>query len=144
MPSATSLPTQTPLPPATRPLSPPTPTPFALRPAVVLLSPADGQEFGGADSEIRLSWEPGSGLQESEWYAVSVRYQDGGATHYAGTWQKETSWRLPGDLYRKADPLRPGYEWDVVVMKQTGAKADGGREGVPVSDVSTPRTLYWR
>ncbi len=115
-----------------------------LLPAPKLIEPVDGREFGGPDSQIWLSWEPVGALAEDEWYAVSLRYYAGGALQYSGTWTKEVRWRVPRELYQKPDPLRPEFEWDVRVMRQTGTKPDGGREGVPRSQTSEVRRFTWK
>lgn len=156
-------PTETPLPPTETPtLTPtisPTPSPsatarlptrtptateVALLPAPKLIGPADGQEFAGPDSQIWLSWEPMGVLAEDEWYAVSLRYYASNVIHYAGTWTKETRWLVPRELYQKPDPAHPSYEWDVTLMRQTGTKPDGGREGVALSQPSEVRKFTWR
>lgn len=115
-----------------------------LLPAPKLIEPVDGREFGGPDSQIWLSWEPVGALAEDEWYAVSLRYYAGGALQYSGTWTKEVRWRVPRELYQKPDPLRPEFEWDVRVMRQTGTKPDGGREGVPRSQTSEVWRFTWK
>jgi len=43
----------------------------------------------------------------------------------------------------KAGQFERAFQWDVVVMKQTGTKPDGGRQGVPLSPPSEPRTFFW-
>jgi hypothetical protein len=82
-------------------------------------------------------------LGKDEWYSVSVRYFANGVVNYTGSWEKDARWLLPGTLFMKYDPGHPGFQWDVTVMKQTGTKPDGSREGVPVSQTSETRTFYW-
>jgi len=135
--STTQIPTHTPLPK-------PTPTSPDLLPALQLVSPADNEEILGQGADIWLTWEPLASLQKDEWYAVSLRYFANDATQYSGAWQKEARWQVPKDLFQKYDPAHPGYQWDVVVMKQTGTKPDGGRAGIPISHPSETRAFLWK
>jgi hypothetical protein len=135
--------TPTPLPPTetARPTATATPTPRFV--AAVLLGPADQAEFSGRGTEIVLSWEPAGALQDDEWYGVSLRYTAGGGIQYSGTWTKDTRWLVPDDVHRQAGHNERGFEWDVTVMRQTGTKPGGGRDGVPIGPVSETRTFYW-
>ena len=157
--TATPTPTQTPRPtkvlptrtatctvqiPTDTPLPKPTPTSPALLPAPELIAPADNEEILGRGADIWLTWKPAAPLGEDEWYAVSVRYYTSDTTQCSGTWQKETRWRVPEDLFQKYDPAHPGYQWDVVIMRQTGTRPDGGREGIPVSHPSETRLFLWK
>jgi hypothetical protein len=138
-------PTETPLPPTVtatrRPAPTRTPTPPFVTPNLV--APDNGLEFRGGDTQITLRWEPTGLLAEDEWYAVSLRFMAGGIAQYSGTWTKETSWVVPNELYMKAGESERTFEWDVTVMKQTGTKPDGGREGVVVSATSEKHTFVW-
>ena len=129
--------------PPTRTPRPPTATVVALLPAPRLTGPDDGQKFTGPDTRIWLSWETEGTLAEDEWYAVSLRYYANEAVQYSGTWTKDTRWLVPRELYQKSDPAHPDYEWDVVVMQQTGTKPNGGREGVVRSQPSETRKFSW-
>ncbi len=121
-----------------------TPTPALAWPAPKLLSPANEQRFfGDPNAQIWLTWEPVGVLGKDEWYSVSVRYFANGVVNYTGSWEKDARWMLPGTLFMKYDPARPGFQWDVTVMKQTSTKPDGSREGVPTSQTSETRTFYW-
>ena len=137
-------PTPTPEPPTPTPLPEPMPTAEMLLAAPKLLTPEDGLDFLGKGAMIWLSWEPVRPLAEDEWYAVSLRYFASGGTQYAGTWQKETRWSVPSEVFQKYDPAHPGYQWDVTVMKQTSTKPDGGRAGEAISHPSETRMFYWR
>jgi RNA polymerase subunit RPABC4/transcription elongation factor Spt4 len=138
-------PTETPPPPTLTPTRPPaptrTPTPRFATPH--LLSPENGLEFRGGGAQITLQWEAAGSLAEDEWYALSLRFTGGGVVRYSGTWTKETSWVVPNELYMKAGQSERAFEWDVVVMKQTGTKPDGGRDGVAVSASSETRSFFW-
>ncbi|HOU23138.1 MAG TPA: zinc ribbon domain-containing protein [Anaerolineae bacterium] len=151
-PTLTRTPTVTPEPPTDTPVPPtvtntrrpaPTATPKPKFPAPRLRSPDDGTEFRGSDAQIALQWEPVGALAEDEWYAVSVTFTAGGVIQYDGIWTKDSSWLLPAGLYMRAGESERGFNWQVTVMKQTGAKADGGREGTVVSPASTRRTFFW-
>jgi len=144
--------TQTPVPPTQTPTSPPptathtpaptsTPTPPFSTPR--LLGPENEAEFYGGGSQIKLSWEPAGMLAEDEWYALSLRFLAGGVTHYGGTWTKETSWIVPCELHSRAGQFERAFQWDVTVMKQTGTKPGGGREGAPLSPPGETRTFFW-
>jgi len=144
--------TQTPVPPTTTPTMPPptdtpqpaptsTPTPRFTTPR--LLWPDDQMEFRGGGSQIELSWESAEALADDEWYGLSVRFLAGGIMQYSGTWTKETTWIVPRDLYTRAGQVERAFQWDVTIMKQTGSKPDGGREGVPLAPTSETRTFFW-
>ena len=151
-PTRTRTPTVT-LPPPTDTTAPPTathtrlPAPTATPkpkfPAPGLESPGDGQEFRGGDTQITLQWVSVGTLADDEWYAVSVTFTAAGVVQYDGNWTRETSWVLPATLYSRAGQNERGFNWQVTVMKQTGTRADGGREGVAVSPASARRTFFW-
>ena len=138
-------PTDTPVPPtATRTRAPaPTATPKPKYSAPRLIAPEDGGEFQGADAQITLQWESAGTLAEDEWYAVSVTFTAGGVAEYEGSWTKDNSWLLPAGLYTRAGQSERGFNWQVTVMRQTGTRADGGREGLAVSPGSVRRTFFW-
>jgi hypothetical protein len=127
--------------PTRRPAATRTPTlPFA---PPQLLSPDDGLEIRGGGTQITLQWAPAGTLAEDEWYALSLRFLANGVTQYSGTWTKEASWVVPQELYTKAGESERAFEWDVTVMKQTGTKPEGGREGVAISAPSEKRDFFW-
>jgi hypothetical protein len=149
-PTATS--TQTPEPPTETPTVPPptstprpaptrTPTPRFAVPR--LLSPDHQVEFQGRSSRIELIWESAGALADDEWYGLSVRFLAGGMMQYSGTWTKETSWVVPAALHARAGQVERAFQWDVTIMKQTGTKPDGGRDGVPLAPTSETYTFFW-
>jgi len=83
-------------------------------------------------------------LADDEWYGVSLRYLTDGVVQYEGTWTKDTSWQVPGELYRRAGQNEREFQWDVAVMMQTGTKLDGGREGMALGPTSEPSLFVWR
>jgi RNA polymerase subunit RPABC4/transcription elongation factor Spt4 len=138
---STDTPTQPP-PTATRqPIPTRTPTPGSAAP--LLVSPDDQAEFHGGGSRIELAWRAVDGLADDEWYALSVRFLTDGVVQYAGTWTKDTAWLLPSDLHGKAGQNERAFQWDVTVMRQSGTKPDGGREGTALGPASETRTVYW-
>ncbi len=148
----TSTATQTPLPPTAtpRPATPtarPLPAATALADLVLaspkLVSPGNGDEFRGGDSQIQLTWESIGALAEDEWYSLSLRFAADGATRYNGTWTKDTSWTVPPEAHATAGQSEREFHWDVIVMRQTGTRADGGREGVPISPSSETWIFLW-
>jgi hypothetical protein len=121
----------------------PTRTPKPPFDAPRLTGPENQAEFHGSDAQIQLSWAPVGMLAEDQWYAVSLRFTAGGTVHYTGTWTKETSWLVPREVYTQAGQSERAFQWDVTVMRQTGIKADGGREGVALSPPSETRIFFW-
>lgn len=143
--AAVVIPTDTPTQPvltATRPPAP-TRTPTPQYPELRLVSPEDKAIFRGGDSRIQLVWQETDSLTEDDWYALSVRFLTDGVVQYAGTWTKDVSWVLPSELYMKAGQNERVFQWDVTVMRQTGTKPDGGREGKALGATSETRTFYW-
>jgi RNA polymerase subunit RPABC4/transcription elongation factor Spt4 len=135
--------TPTPLPPTETSRPTPTFTPTPRFTAAQLIGPLDQAEFYGSGTEVVLSWATAGVLQDDEWYSVSLRFLAGGVQQYGGTWTKERSWLVPGDLHDQAGHDERAFVWDVTVMQQTGTKPDGGRDGVAVGPVSETRTFYW-
>lgn len=152
-PTRTRTSTQTPLPP-TETFTPALPTatvrsqatstPTLSFAAPALLSPADGQQFEGSGATIILAWQPVGTLAADEWYSINIRFMAGGEPHYSETWIKETSWQVWQELYYQAGQNERHFEWSVVVMRQTGTRANGGREGVSISPPSEIRSFYWQ
>jgi hypothetical protein len=138
------IPTLTRIPPSRTPLPKASPTSIVLSHAApLLLSPNNQQQIKGGSNQIRLTWQPAVGLGADEWYALSIRYLSDGVAHYDGTWTRDTTWLVPRDLFNRAGQLEREFQWDVTIMRQTGTKADGGREGIPVSPTSATWTFLW-
>jgi LysM repeat protein/ribosomal protein L37E len=137
-PGATPAPTATPTP---RPTPRPTPTPTSalVYPAPTLKEPTEGEVFsGGRDVVIILRWEAVGPLAADEWYAVRLHYLANGQTQYTGANVKETSWRVPADLFGKADQPDRVYQWDVTVIR---VGPDG--TGQEISPRSPTRSFRW-
>lgn len=149
-PLATAMVTPSPTATATTAAAPPTATPASTAPeslsyaAPVPIAPADGFVFTGQRTDIWLRWESVGELGADDYYAVSLRYQRGGVTAFAGTWYKGVEWLVPKDVWQHYDQGHPEYDWDVVVMRQTGTREDGGRMGESVGAVSETRQFIWK
>ena len=109
----------------------PTPKPTVEPPAS--LSPKDGADFGGEDTEIYIQWQ--GTLQEGQQYAVTVRYVGhGDETKVVGTWQRVTRWRLPNSIFKDISITLRALKWDVTVIDASGA---------PLSAPSESRIFTW-
>ncbi len=139
-PTWTPRPTRTPTATVLRPSS----TPSLPYPAPFLLGPVDGETFAGAETVILLNWASVGILAPDEWYVVRVRYPSGGQLLEVQEWLKATSWRLPKPLYGAASGTSAFYQWDVIVMRESGIGRDGVRQGQAISLPSERRTFTWQ
>jgi hypothetical protein len=145
--TATATPTEigspTPETPTLTPTLAPTTTPTLVFAAPRLLMPEDGKVFVGEKEKIVLQWESVGVLAEDEWYAVSLRYLEGGQLQYSGHQVNKNEWELPAEFFfAKADPPERAYQWDVTVIRvESGPKGDIGSE---ISPRSEPWTFYWK
>jgi RNA polymerase subunit RPABC4/transcription elongation factor Spt4 len=142
-PLPTDTPTRVPVTPTDTPIPTVTPTPTPPFAAPVLLSPADRSQFtGSTDEMIDLVWKPVGQLADNEFYALRLRWKEGGKTAYGGTNIRESEWRVPTSMYGKADLPDRAYEWEVTVYRRvTGA--DGKTTEIPISPVSKTWVFYW-
>jgi hypothetical protein len=108
------------------------------------LGPQDGKIFV-RDDELILRWENMGTLEEDEFYAIRMSWQQDGQLAYGGTNIKESFWVSPPDLYwGLADHLTGrSYEWYVYIEK-ISTDEDGRQVGRPVSDVSDTLTFLWQ
>ena len=136
-PTLTLTPTRTATPTAT-------PTPTLSYPVPKLLAPPDKEYFSGAETRIELRWTSVGLLADDEWYGLSIRYRHNGQPVDSGDWLKGTSWVIPDYFAGQADEPERRYEWSVVVVKEVGKNADGGRRGVEISPRSEARSFVWR
>jgi hypothetical protein len=145
--TATATPTEigspTPETPTLTPTLAPTATPTLVFAAPRLLMPEDGTVFVGEKEKIVLQWESVGVLAEDEWYAVSLRYLEGGQLQYSGHQVTRNEWELPAEFFfAKADPPERAYQWDVTVIRvESGPKGEIGTE---ISPRSESRTFYWK
>jgi hypothetical protein len=109
----------------------------------VLFSPANKAQFnGGTDEMIDLIWGPVGLLADNEFYALRLRWEEGGETAYGGTNTQKPEWRVPISMYGKADLPARAYEWDVTVYRKV-TDADGKTTEISVSPKSETRVFYW-
>jgi hypothetical protein len=145
--TATATPTEigspTPETPTPTPTPAPTATPTLVFATPRLLGPEDGRVFVGETEKIVLRWESVGALAEDEWYAVSLRYLQGGQLQYSGHQVKENKWQLPAEFFfAKADPPERAYQWDVTVIGvESGPKGETGTE---ISPRSESRMFHWK
>lgn len=145
--TATATPTEigspTPETPTPTPTLAPTATPTLVFAAPRLLGPEDGAVFVGEGEKIVLRWESVGVLAEDQWYAVSLRYLQGGQLRYSGHHVKQNNWELPAEFFfAKADLPERAYQWDVTVIRvESGPK---GETGTDISPRSESRTFYWK
>jgi RNA polymerase subunit RPABC4/transcription elongation factor Spt4 len=136
-------PTAIPVTPTDTPIPTVTPTPTPPYAAPVLTSPASGTQFrGSTDEMIDLTWGPVGSLADNEFYALRVRWVEGGKTAYGGTNTQQTTWRVPRSMYGKADLPGRAYEWDVTVYRKV-VEADGKTTEMPLSPTSNVWVFYW-
>jgi serine/threonine protein kinase len=146
-PTSTLRPTQTPT-PTGRPTNTPAPklptaTPASVpHPAPTLREPPDGAGFSGKEAQVILRWDSVGLLAEDEYYVVVTLFTHGQETWRDEHWVKETSFQVPTYLPENATSDR--YEWSVTVMRQTGTKPDGMKEGMPIGPASVSRSFTWR
>jgi hypothetical protein len=139
----TDTPTTIPVTPTDTPIPTITPTPTPPYGAPVLLSPASGVQFrGGTDEMIDLLWGPVGLLADDEFYALRLRWEEGGETAYGGTNTQKSEWRVPKSLYGKADLPTRAYEWDVTVYRKV-TDAEGNTTEMALSPTSEIRVFYW-
>lgn len=135
--TATPTPTSTPVDTAT-----PTPAwPYA---APALLGPADSAAFEGDSTPILLNWASVGILAEDDWYVVRIRRSGSITEQLPLVWTKVTSWQLPSDLYIAGVAQPQQFDWQVVVMRQTGVAVDGTRFGEEISPRGGSRTFTWK
>jgi hypothetical protein len=123
------------------PTSTPTPLPTATftpgpqYPAPQLLSPADG---GLIDEEtLLLSWTSTVLLMDDEFYVVQIEWLNGATTEH---WTQSSSLRIT----REERPENGITHWTVLIMRQTGTKADGAPSGVILAPAGQSRLFEWR
>lgn len=133
----------------------PTNTPGSAFSVPVLLGPPDGRKYGGEvgmglsltsepEVPVLLNWMSEGLLSEGEWYMVSVRYVAGAGTAQQVTeLTKVTSYLVPLEMRPPGDALSHLFEWDVGVVKETGAFPDGTPKVEAISPRSETRTFYW-
>jgi hypothetical protein len=135
-------PTSAPPPTATRASTPvPTPAP-ALLPAPELRAPADGSQFRGSEATITLEWTPVPGLSADDYYVVVSDFPHDSDIWNDYQWTKEPNLVVPAYLYDNLTGSR-AVQWRVVVMRLTGQREDGQKQGYEISSPSQVRSYVW-
>jgi capsular polysaccharide biosynthesis protein/LysM repeat protein len=112
--------------------------------APVLVSPADGSEFG-ATAEVVLGWRSVQELPADGYYEVTVVYLHLGETWYDDVpWTRSTSWTLSEHNYLLELSDNGEFQWSVQVVRQTGVDAEGRPVGEALSGPSESRRLNWK
>ncbi len=95
-------------------------------------------------AEIVLAWQAVDGLPADAYYAVTVPYLHEGVTWYDQVpCTRNTSWALSEHRYLPELSDDGEFRWSVQVMRQTGESADCRSTGLPLSALSSVRTLIW-
>jgi LysM repeat protein len=119
-----------------------TPTGLPTYAAPVLLSPPNNQTFEGNEEPILLQWASVGILQGNEYYLVRVEQVSGGVppkSFYTHT----TGYRVPVELFPKADDTRRAFQWQVRVVRATGTREDGSTIYTDAGPASPPRLFRW-
>ena len=142
VPTATARPaTATPRPPAA------TATPSAAGAvgsyaAATLRSPANGSAFNGPDATIVFQWDSAGSLGADDYYVLTILFPHEGQTWQDVQWIKGSSLAVPNYIYG-ASTLPGTLRWNVVVMRQTGTKPDGQKDGAEISPRSITSSFEW-
>ncbi len=107
-----------------------------------LISPADGEEFGGSGARIQLDWEPVGILADDEWYSVSLSYvnRNGEVVREVVAWAKneDIPLRVGEELYDVLGRDRV-VTWAITVV--SGVPGVGTE--LPISPPSEGWTFRW-
>lgn len=120
----------------------PTPTGPPIYAAPLLLSPPDGQMFEGNEEPILLQWASVGILRENEYYLVHLEQVEGG-TPPTPFRTRATGWHVPVDLFPKPTDSRRVFQWQVRVVRITGAHADGTPIYSDAGPASAIRSFQW-
>jgi len=119
-----------------------TPTGLPTYPAPALLSPPNNQAFEGNDESILLQWASVGILRQNEYYLVRVEQVSGGVPPTTFR-TRATAWRVPVELFPKADDSRRTFQWQVRVVRETGTHADGSPILSDAGPASPLRLFRW-
>ncbi|NMB90364.1 MAG: hypothetical protein GYA17_18545 [Chloroflexi bacterium] len=113
-----------------------------LLPGPELLAPPLGERFTGTAQPILLEWAPlKAALAADEYYEVAVDYNLVEANTVVRYATRETSFRLPLDLYET--PNCEVFNWRVTLKRQTGVDARGEPVGEALSYASLYAYVQW-
>jgi len=119
-----------------------TPTGLPTYPAPVLLSPPNNQTFEGNEEPILLQWASVGILRQNEFYLIHLEQVSGGVPPKTFT-THATGWRVPVELFPKADDTRRAFQWQVRVVRETGTQADGTPIYADAGPPSPLRLFRW-
>lgn len=142
-PTSTVAPTNTPAPPITVAPVGETPTVMLRYPAPVVLEPPDGADYVGPNAVIEIQWQPVGTLATDEYYVVTFEYPHEGETWHDQQWTRSPALRVPPYLYGQVTGDRV-FHWNVTVIRLTGTRADGTKDGAARSEPSETRRFTWR
>jgi len=120
----------------------PTPTGLPTYPALVLLSPLNDQAFEGNEEPILLQWASVGILHQNEYYQVRLE-QVGAGTLTTIFRTRATGWHVPLDLFPRLDDTRRVFQWQVRVVRETGAQPDGTPIYQDAGFPSVTRAFRW-
>lgn len=131
------IPLGTPMPTATPTLDPAaTPTPLALYPPPLMLSPQDEAIFGGQDAAIVLQWASVGILRANEWYELRL-VRPGANPVILRT--RATAYRVPPEQYPPPGTGARQFVWQVAVVRR-----EPGTDGYEEASADGPvRTFVW-
>ncbi len=139
-------PTDTPVPatPMDTPL-PPTAQAGSLLPAPTLLAPRDGTYYSESFAEIILRWSAVKpSLAPDEYYLITISFKHENEIWTDYAWTQETNWSVAEHKYLPGLSHDGLFHWSVKLIHQTGTRADGVPEGIPLSQPSVERSFIWK
>ena len=138
-----AAPTATPRPKATATRVSLSPTPEALLPAPILISPSDKLSYNDEKATIALQWNAVPGMPQEAVYQVILEWKEGGLPQKADPLRTpRLSIPVPAWLWQRADQPDRAYIWTVQAI-QVGTDGQGGERVVPLSQPSLSRTFSW-
>jgi len=114
----------------------------------MLQSPPDGETFGNAEADIRLSWsplKPSLGLGANEYYLVVItfKHEKDMWTDYA--WTKHNQWVAAEHKYLVDQASDGRFSWSVKLVEAAEVPKGGVPTGaeIALSHASQPRIFVW-
>ncbi len=118
-----------------------TPAPRDVYPPPVLLYPAEGTIFNGADALIVLQWVSVGILEEREFYEVEIIIPTVEGKKTIQVYTRSTAWRISPDLFPSPEIADRECAWRVSVVRQITESADSGYK--IISRLDKRRTFTW-
>jgi hypothetical protein len=113
----------------------------SLLPPPELISPELGATFFGTEQPIILKWQPVKDLAEDEYYLVNIDFNYTEANTLTTFTTRDTRFTLPESFY--TIPNCSVFNWQVVLMQQTGTNTNGQPKGIPLSYNSFYSYVRW-